>query len=62
MPSNRVYELLQEVCRGSTGCFRHFYRKFRSSTGCSIIGFQVVGEWKKAAWMDREVGEGFVMT
>ena len=53
MPSNRVHELLQEVCRGSTGCFRHFYRKSRISTGssviptgCSIIGFQVVGEWK----------------
>jgi len=35
MPCNRVYELLQEVCRG-------FYRKFRISTGCSVILLQDV--------------------
>jgi len=44
MLCNRVYGLLQEVCRG-------FYRKFRTSTGSSVIHtgssktrFQVVGE------------------
>jgi len=30
MPCNRIYGLLQEVCRG-------FYRKFRSSTGSSEL-------------------------
>jgi len=34
LPRNHVYELLLEVCRGSTRCFRNFYRKFRISIGC----------------------------
>jgi hypothetical protein len=34
---NRVYELLQEVCRGSTGCSV-------ISTGCSVILLQDVYE------------------
>jgi len=44
MPCNRVYELLQEVCRS-------FYRKFRSSTGCSVILLQDVSKWDFGAWM-----------
>lgn len=44
MPCNRVYELLQEVCRG-------FYRKFRISTGCSVILLQDVSWLGFWAWM-----------
>ena len=36
---NRVYELLQEVCRGSTGCFRISTGCSVIPTGCSTIGF-----------------------
>lgn len=41
---NLVCKLLQEVCRGSTGCFRNFYRMFRIATRCFESGFWRMGE------------------
>jgi len=61
LPRNHVYELLQEVCRGFTGCFRNFYRKFRSSTGSlevlqdvSQLDFWMMGKWERMhEWVGR---------
>ena len=55
---NLIRELLQEICRGSTGCSR-------ISTGCSIIFYRMFRKvdfrgWMEEKWWESE-NRGWIM-